>query len=748
VERLQASDPGQVGPYRLLGRLGEGGMGRVFLGESPGGRKVAIKVVHPQHGNDLEFRRRFQREIAAARVVNVLYTAAVVDADTEGPVPWLATEYVDAPSLASAVQDDGPLPSAALRTLAAGLAEGLSAIHAAGLVHRDMKPSNVLLAADGPRVIDFGIAYAAEASSLTNTNVVVGSPGYLSPEQAEPNRVVGPPSDVFSLGAVLCYAATGHGPWGTGSTASLIYRVVYGEPDIADVPDEIRSLITRCMAKNPADRPTAAAIVAELCVPELACVPELTSVPELAGGRLAESGAGPASPPTPTTTLARIVRPSQPAAPPASGTRVLAPSYGKPPADPPAYHASTPAPRDLAYRAPTPPPADPAHRVPAPPPIQRRRRWAWLIAAVAAVAVAVPVLIAQAGPGAKGNPPGHPLSPGHPGTPTTPAPALLGVYSGSAWFTSPNSIAADSRHVWVVNGGNDSVTELDARTGARIRTLSAASYGFKAIMNDTGIVDDGADVWIGNQTSVTEINAEDGALVNTLRVPASVNIHGYYTALALAGTRLWGATPDTCRPICGNTGFYASAIAWGASDGSYLGEVTRNALQAPVALASDGAHVWIAGSDVNGNGTAGTVTELDASSGRPLWNSPVTISNSSQATTYDSITYDGGFLWVANGESVTELNASNGKLVRVLSGTQYQFNGPTVVAAAGAHVLVVNSSGNSVTEIDARTGALVHTLPAASYHFDNPKAITVAGNHAWILNSPSASPGSVTEIAF
>jgi serine/threonine protein kinase len=722
VERLQASDPSQIGPYRLLGRLGEGGMGRVFLGESPGGRKVAIKVVHPQHGDDPEFRRRFQREVAAARQVNVLYTAAVVDANSEGRVPWLATEYVDAPSLADAVRDTGPLPPATLRALAAGLAEALSAIHGADLVHRDLKPSNVLLAADGPRVIDFGIAYAAEASSLTKTNVVVGSPGYMSPEQAEPKRVVGPPSDVFSLGAVLIYAATGHGPWGTGSNASLLYRVVYSEPDIDDVPDEIKSLVTRCMAKRPEDRPTTADIVAELCAPALVTAPLADSgayrIPRPVQTPMPTPTSAPIQVPVPRQKADRIVTAAHPVAPPVSGTPVLAA---------------------------TPPVASPVHYAPSRPPVQRRRRrWAWLAAAVAAAAVTVPVVIAQAqaDPGSKGQSQGHHTTP-------SPAPALLGVYSGSQYgFASPNSIAADSRHVWVLNGGNDSVTELDARTGAWIRTLSAASYGFKATFNDTaGIVDDGTDVWVGNENSVTEIDSATGALVRTLQIPASVNIHGWYTALVRAGTHLWGVSPDTCRPYCdsaSHTGFYASAIEFNASDGSYVRAVSRSNIQTPVALAADGAHVWMIGSDVDGHGAAGTVTELDASDGRQLWSSAVTVYNNPQATTYDSVTYADGFLWVANGESVTELNASTGKLVRVLSGAQYQLNGPAVVAAAGNNVFIVNTNGNSVTEIDARTGALEHTLSAARYHFNGPAGITVAGNHAWILDSA----GSVVEIAF
>ncbi len=729
---LQPGDPSRIGPYRLVEVLGSGGMGRVYLGRSVGGRQVAVKVIRADLAADPEFRIRFRREVAAARLVNGLYTALVVDADTDGRVPWLATAYINAPSLADAVQDGGPLLPASLRALATGLAEGLSAIHAAGLVHRDLKPSNVLLAADGPRVIDFGIARAAEATSLTGTNIVVGSPGYLSPEQAEPNREVGPASDIFSLGAVLCYAATGYGPWGTGSTAALIYRVVHGEPDIDDMPDEIRSLVARCLIKMPAQRPTAADILAEL------------GDPELAGGWLAESDIDGASGPAPAVTAqpepsaALEVTSSGP--PPAATTTTLDGATGQ------GVSSGVNAAPDSGTPVPLADPSGPW------PPVRRQRRLAWVAAAVATVAaVAVGLLVAQAlrSPGTT-----HPPSAAHSSSPApvSPFPALVGVYSGGQYgFNSPNSIAADSRHVWVLNGGNDSVTEFDARTGAGVQTLRAAGYGFKATFNDTaGIIDDGTNVWVGNENSVTEISAGNGSLVRTLQVPASVDIHGWYTALVRAGARLWAATPDTCRPYCvsaSDSGFYASIIGFNASDGGYVQAVSRNTTQTPIALASDGADVWLVGSDLHGSGTAGSVTELNASDGHQQWSVSATIYYNPQATTYDSIAYADGRLWVANGESVTELNASNGKLIRVLSGAQYQFNGPAVIAAAGTRVFVVNATGNSVTEIDARTGALVHALSAARYHFDNPTGIAVVGNRAWILNSPSSSPGSVVELS-
>ena len=238
-------------------------MGRVFLGVSPGGRPVAVKAIRAELAANPEFRARFGREVSAARRVSGVFTAQVVDADVDGPVAWMATAYVPGPSLAEAVDTHGPLPEASLLALAAGLAESLNAIHAVGVVHRDLKPSNVLLAEDGPRVIDFGISRAAESTMLTQAGLVVGSPGFMSPEQAMGSDV-GPPSDVFNLGAVLAFAATGEGPFGTGTTAALLYRVVHGAPSLDRVPPTVRPLIEHCLAKDPRQRPTANGLLAEV----------------------------------------------------------------------------------------------------------------------------------------------------------------------------------------------------------------------------------------------------------------------------------------------------------------------------------------------------------------------------------------------------------------------------------------------------------------------------------------------------
>ena len=261
MDRLEAGDPRRVGPYHLLGRLGGGGMGLVFLGRSPGGRPVAVKLVRPELASDAGFRRRFADEVTAARRVGGFYTAQVVDADPDGDPPWLVTAYVAGPSLHEAIQAHGPLPAAAVGVLGAGLAEGLIAVHGCDLVHRDLKPGNVILAADGPRVIDFGIARALDATHHTSS--IVGTPAFMSPEQGR-GDLVGPQSDVFSLGSVLAFAATGRNPFGTGPSHAIIYRVVHDHPDLAGLPGKLADLVAACLAKAPADRPTLTAVLDDL----------------------------------------------------------------------------------------------------------------------------------------------------------------------------------------------------------------------------------------------------------------------------------------------------------------------------------------------------------------------------------------------------------------------------------------------------------------------------------------------------
>jgi len=269
MDSLGPDDPRRVGSYQLLGRLGEGGMGRVYLARSERGRTAAVKLVKAELAREPEFRRRFTQEITAARLVGGEWTAPVLDADTHAATPWVATGYVAGPSLHEVVaRDFGPLPDASVRALAGGLARALEAIHAAGLVHRDLKPSNILVTIDGPRVIDFGIARAldsvtAAGDGLTRTGAVIGSPGFMSPEQVRGERVTAA-SDVFCLGTVLAFAATGRMPFGTEDSGAhaLMFRIAAEEPELSGIDGELRTLIERCLAKEPTARPQVAELVA------------------------------------------------------------------------------------------------------------------------------------------------------------------------------------------------------------------------------------------------------------------------------------------------------------------------------------------------------------------------------------------------------------------------------------------------------------------------------------------------------
>ncbi|MEV0778117.1 serine/threonine-protein kinase [Streptomyces sp. NPDC050428] len=260
---LTSGDPEQIGRYRLAARLGQGGMGRVYLARSPSGRMVAVKVVRASLADDAGFRQRFVREVAAASQVAGFFTAAVVDADAEGRPAWLATEYIPGLSLGDAVAEHGAWPERAVRQLGAALAEALGAVHRAGVVHRDLKPSNVLLAADGPRLIDFGISLAAEDTVLTETGVAIGTPGFIPPEQLRGEKA-GPAADVFALGAVLAYTAAGTRPFGNGAGHAVNYRVVHEEPDLGGLSSALAEVTARCLAKDPEQRPAIPELLQEL----------------------------------------------------------------------------------------------------------------------------------------------------------------------------------------------------------------------------------------------------------------------------------------------------------------------------------------------------------------------------------------------------------------------------------------------------------------------------------------------------
>ncbi|MFJ4321461.1 serine/threonine-protein kinase [Streptomyces lavendulae] len=262
-EPLSADDPQMVSGYRIAALLGAGGMGKVYLSHTPGGRPVAVKVIRPEFADDPEFRRRFRQEVSAAQRVQGLYTAPVIDSDTDGLVPWLATAYVRGPSLAEAVAEHGPLPAPTVLMLVAGIAEALQVIHGAGIVHRDLKPSNVLLANDGPRVIDFGIARAADATALTASGVAIGTPAFMAPEQAAGGEVGGA-TDIFALGQVAAYAALGVPAYGDGPSHGVLYRIVHEEPDLSGLDGTLRPLVERCLAKDLSKRPSPAEVL-DLC---------------------------------------------------------------------------------------------------------------------------------------------------------------------------------------------------------------------------------------------------------------------------------------------------------------------------------------------------------------------------------------------------------------------------------------------------------------------------------------------------
>ncbi|MEU1406175.1 serine/threonine-protein kinase [Streptomyces sp. NPDC005728] len=284
---LHEGDPGSLGGYRIVDRLGAGGMGVVYRARARSGREVAVKVVHAQYAEDPVFRARFRQEIAAARLVSGAFTAPVVDADPEASRPWMATQYVPGRSLSAGIRDDGPLAGAALRRLALGLVEALRDIHRAGVVHRDLKPANVLMADDGPRVIDFGISRAAENQTLTETGHMMGTPPFMSPEQFTDARSVGPASDVFSLAALVVFAATGRGPFDADNPYLTAYRVMNEEPDLAAVAEPLHTVLSRCLSKDPTARPALDTLSAEFAAAlpetphgEVSTVPRRSQDPE------------------------------------------------------------------------------------------------------------------------------------------------------------------------------------------------------------------------------------------------------------------------------------------------------------------------------------------------------------------------------------------------------------------------------------------------------------------------------------
>src|SRR3954470_6033436 len=286
---LRREDPRVVGSFKLHRRLGAGGMGVVYLGSDRRGQRVALKVIRPDLAEDQEFRSRFPREVSAARRIRGGCTARLVAADLEADRPWFATQYVPGPSLHDKVAEEGSLGAAEVAAIGAALSEGLVAVHEAGVGHRDLKPANILLSPKGPRIIDFGIAWATGASTLTHVGTAVGSPGFLAPEQVR-GAAVTPATDVFAFGATLAYAATADSPFGQGSSEVMLYRVVHEEPDLTGVPDALAPLVYACLAKDPEERPSTVQLserLAEIAAREARGIgaPRREGLPKAAGPR-------------------------------------------------------------------------------------------------------------------------------------------------------------------------------------------------------------------------------------------------------------------------------------------------------------------------------------------------------------------------------------------------------------------------------------------------------------------------------
>ncbi|MDT0265691.1 ricin-type beta-trefoil lectin domain protein [Streptomyces sp. DSM 44915] len=381
VGPLRPGDPRDIAGYVLEGRLGEGGMGTVYRSATRGGQPIALKAVHPSLTEDPRFRRRFEREVRAARRVRGRYLVPVVDSNTEGAVPWLATEYVPGPSLAQAVAEHGPLPLTAALRLTAGVAHALDTIHAAGVIHRDLKPGNVLLADDGPAVIDFGIARAAEATPLTGTDTRIGTPTFMAPEQVRGTGEMTPALDVFALGLTAQIAATGAHPFGTGPVGAVLYRIDHQDPRLDETPAALLPLVRACLAKEPADRPTPERVVA-LCREALDELGDEQAVLPTTGwlpaGFLVPPAAPPATPPPappphpplPPTAVVRPAVPAEPPVPTARDARVSVDVLARPSLPPPTEPAAPAGPG----------PAGPPGGVP---PAARTdvRRW-WPVASV------------------------------------------------------------------------------------------------------------------------------------------------------------------------------------------------------------------------------------------------------------------------------------------------------------------------------------------------------------------------------
>ncbi|MET4659965.1 outer membrane protein assembly factor BamB/tRNA A-37 threonylcarbamoyl transferase component Bud32 [Streptomyces sp. PvP037] len=702
VDQLTQHDPRRIGPFEVLGRLGAGGMGLVYLARSASGRRVAIKTVRTELAEDQLFRVRFTREVEAARAVSGFYTAAVVDADPRAAVPWLATAYVPAPSLEEIVNECGPLPAQAVRWLAAGVAEALQSIHGAGLVHRDLKPSNVLVVEDGPRVIDFGIASGVSNTRLTMTNVAVGTPAYMSPEQAKDSRSVTGASDVFSLGSMLVFAATGHPPFHGANPVETVFMLLREGPDLDGLPDELRPLIEACMQMEATARPNPADLQAQLA-------------PHLFGSGSDDSGTASAWLPERAVSLIETRRGGRPAPRPVHGSGRSA-GGARPHVPPPPPHdpvvpplPSMPAPVGAPVGAPTGAPDGPVRLAGAAMPIGPGPR----VADTRAAAVKAPppeaalaAVWSKPRPGVNGADPAVPAPAAPPEQPGGWRPWRFRM-SNDVWGTP----AVDGDLVYVTSF---EVHALDVATGRRrfktrdvAWSMAVADGRIHASDGPTLFALDareGGDLWrLSTDAWVYSLKADRGTVVTGTR---GGGVQGWE---ASTGQKLWevgGCQTDFESPEAGPALHEGTVYVWqdarlraldartGDERWSYpIGDAAScGGVPVRVTHASDG-YVYVC---------AGTrVLALETASGHVRWHfeAPAVFLAPPAFVTGPAVTGGGVYLADYLG-TVYALDATDGRDRWRIATESRASTEPILVAAGHVHV----GSGKGLYTLDAVTG--------------------------------------------
>lgn len=687
MQPLKPEDPGRVGDYRLLGRLGSGGMGTVYLGRSRGGREVAVKVVRERARHDAHYRARFRREVAAVRTVTGAFTAALLDADPEAEAPWLAMEYLPGLSLREAVETYGPLPPDAVRLLAAALTEALADIHRAGLVHRDLKPGNILLTARGPRVIDFGITRPADAVALTLPGTLLGTPGFMSPEQAS-GGLAGQAGDIFALGAVLAYAATGREPFRAPDRAAVLERVRQARTDLTGIAERrLRSLIAACLRPEPERRPAAATLLERLGEPK-ASVQGTGWLPASLAEAIDRTVAGAELPPGPAA----------PAAVP-DAERLL---RGETTADPTAVTDGRPS------RA-----AETAVLV-------GRSRRALLLAAAAlpVAAVSATIAVLRAGGDERSTPPGPVPSPSRPSTarPATGQPSVatrqwttkvLGpgirapdLYRAGTTVLATNSEqsrvraldprtgkirwsrTADTSGATHVTAGTDAVYLFDARDGNStadytLRALDAASgatrWTHRVPFFPWGTAATGPVVCFANGDEVKALNAEDGRPRWTARVSGSPTFMAAAGLVVMSGDGVLTGLDAGRGRIRWRRELPTSAVQTVISDGVVFGRDNAGTVYA--IRTDDGTTAWRKAFDYRGSvrhagggllyvvEPDGLVRAFRAGTGRLVWSrqpAPEGASSGSAAT----LGLSGDTLWVQGADlTVYALAPADGRVL-------------------------------------------------------------------------------------